>query len=147
MAAQTQTTRRALIGGAGLAGVALMAPAIAAAAVNSADKQIEQHWQERCRAYRAFETDPEVPDDDERAQGYWDRIDAAEIGILNSTSNTQRAAEIALWVAWSHAHPSTAGNPAAVDQGDFAALRAVFRRLDWHEKMMFRALAALRGEA
>jgi len=143
----TQTTRRAMIGGAGLAGVALIMPAIAPAAGNPVDTQIERHWQDRCLAYREFEADPETPDDDARTQAYWGRIDAAEAGILNSTSNTQRAAEIALWVAWSHASPSPAGNYAAVDQGDFAALRAVFPRLDWHEKLMFRALAVLRGEA
>jgi len=145
MVAHTRATRRAVISSGGFASIALIAPVLAAAEPD--EKQLEQHWQDRCRAYREFEADPEAPDDEARTQAYWGRIDAAEAGILNSTSNTPRAAEIALWVAWSHASPSPAGNYAAVDQGDFAALRAVFPRLDWHEKMIFRALAALRREA
>lgn len=141
------TSRRALLGGAGLAMMAVTAPI--ARARRSSGSDIERHWRERCLAYREFETDPDVPDDAERTQDYWDRIDVAEIAILNSPDRTLRAAELRLWVAWSHNGPSHyQGSDAGplVAQGDFAALQMLRPQLDWSEKMLLAAIGNLRGE-
>lgn len=141
-----QTTRRALVGGVALAAVALVGPA--AASMLPTASSIEDHWQARCAAYREFEADPIVLDDNERANDYWDRIDATEIAILNSPDASPRAAELRLWVAWSHCHPSNYGTDAGrlVAQGDVPALRRIRSTLDWHEKMIFAAILNLRGE-
>jgi len=140
-----ETTRRALFGAAGLASVAIVTPAIAA--ITHADTDIERHWHDRARAYREFEADPHVMDDDDAADPYWARIDAAEIAILNSPTSTPRAAEIRLWVAWSHTRSSSvAASDVLVAQGDFAALQNAQPRFDWHEKLIFAAIGNLRGE-
>lgn len=135
------TTRRALVGSVGLAAVALVGPA--AASMLPVASSIEDHWQARCAAYREFEADPIVLDDNERANDYWDRIDATEIAILNSPDASPRAAELRLWVAWSHCDGR---NREGVSQGDVQALRHVHSSLDWHEKMIFAAILTLRGE-
>lgn len=139
-------SRRALIAGAGLAALTTTLPVVAHALPSSFS--IEQHWQARCQAYREFEADPEVPDDNERTNDYWDRIDAAEIAILNSPDTSARAAELRLWVAWSHANPSHAAGRASnfVELGDVSALLRIRSGLDWHEKLIFAAILNLRGE-
>lgn len=134
-------TSAAIVGG----GIALPSEARGA---SPADHAIEQHWRDRARAYREFEADPHVLDDDDAALPYWDRIDAAEVAILAGPSVTARATEIRLWIAWSHSPKSAATRQqdTSVAQGDFAALRTIQPRLDWHEKMLFVAIATLRGE-
>lgn len=139
-AASAAPTRRAMIGGAGLAvlGVAVAATGPAAAS------EIERHWQERAQTYREFDADPVVLYDHESAKPYWARIDAAEEAILASTDSSTRATEIRLWTAWSHTDRELG---TAITQGDTATLRAHFDDLDWHEKLLFSAILALRGEA
>jgi hypothetical protein len=139
----TPTIRRALIGGAGLGGAALIAPAIVATASRPTGVLIERHWQDRCAAYREFDADPDVLDDNERANDYWDRIDVSENAILNSADTSVRAAELRLWVAWSHCDETNRG---AVAQGDVPALLRIHDALDWHEKLIFAAILNLRGE-
>jgi len=104
---------------------------------------IEQHWEDRCAAYREFEADPDVLADNERANDYWDRIDVTEIAILNSLDTSIRAAELRLWVAWSHCDGR---KRPSVSQGDVPALIAIRASLDWHEKLIFGAILNLRGE-
>jgi hypothetical protein len=135
------TTRRDLIAGTGIAAVLAAAPVRARALPTIAN--IEKHWLDRCIAYREFEADPVVLDDNERATDYWDRIDAAEIAILNSPDTSTRAAELRLWVAWSHCDET---KREAVAQGDVPALRRIHSDLDWHEKLLFAAILNLRGE-
>ncbi|WP_375249260.1 hypothetical protein [Sphingomonas sp.] len=135
------TTRRALVGGVGLAAVALVGPAAASKLPKASS--IEGHWQTRCAAYREFEADATVLDDNERANDYWDRIDATEIAILDSPDTSIRAAELRLWIAWSHCDDR---NREGVAQGDVQALRRVHSSLDWHEKLIFAAILNLRGE-
>lgn len=137
----SQPTRRTLIGSAGLTAVVAAVPFAASAVPDPSN--IEQHWQARCTAYREFDADPLVLDDDERANGYWNRIDAAEIAILNSPDTSRRATELRLWVAWSHCDEA---NRTAVAQGDVPTLRRVHASLDWHEKLIFAAILNLRGE-
>lgn len=143
---EINTSRRALIGGAGLAAIMVTAPIVASALPGSAS--IERHWLDRCVAYREFEADPDVLDDNERANDYWDRIDAAEIAILNSPDVTARAAELRLWVAWSHCQPSSHGTDVGplVALGDVSALHRIRDSLDWNEKLIFAAILYLRGE-
>ncbi len=142
----TVTSRRTLIGWVGLAAVA--GTISAAAGAMPAASSIEAHWQDRCRAFREFEADDRVPDDLDLTQAYWDRIDAAEIGILESPDTSARAAELRMWVAWSHADPSHVAGRAcdSVRQGDVSALRRIQRGLDFHEKLIFAAILNLRGE-
>lgn len=135
------TSRRALIGGIGVVAIASTAPF--ATAAQSYSSSIEKHWQDRCTAYREFEADPVVLDDHERANDYWDRIDAAEIAILNSHDKSTRATELRLWLAWSHCDGR---NREGVAQADVQALRRVHSSLDWHEKLIFAAILNLRGE-
>ena len=137
---QTDLSRRTLLGGGGLA---VMAVAVVPAAARAHMPDIERHWQERARAYREFEADPSVLDDELYAKPYWDRIDAAEEAILGSRDTSARATEIRLWTAWSHTDRELAE---AITQGDVAALRARYADFDWHEKLLFTAILALRGE-
>ena len=134
--------KRAPAGDARVATVPLPMSQSAVAAVRGA-VAIEQHWQDRCAAYREFEADPDVLADNERANDYWDRIDVTEIAILNSPDTSIRAAELRLWVAWSHGE---GGNRAAVSQGDVPALIAIRSSMDWQEKLIFAAILNLRGE-
>lgn len=141
------TSAAAYAGGAAIVGGGI-ALAGEAKSATPTDHEIERHWQDRARAYREFEADLYVLDDDDAATPYWDRIDAAEIAILASTSTTPRANEIRLWVAWSHAPSSSAAaGDALVAQGAYTELRSVQRRFDWHEKLIFAAIGNLRGEA
>lgn len=133
-------TRRSIIAGTGIAAV-LAAMPIAAPALPMSN--IEKHWRDRCIAYREFEADPEALNDSERANDYWDRIDAAEVAILNSPDTSNRAAELRMWVAWSHCDET---NRTAVAQADVPALRGIHASLDWHEKLIFAAILHLRGE-
>ena len=135
------TSRRALMGAAGLA---VMAATTVPAAALLPLSEIERHWQQRCRAYREFEADPFVLEDDNRAKSYWARIDAAEIAILESSDSSARATEIRLWTAWSHTDRELAE---AIMQGDVATLRPRYADFDWHEKLLFTAILALRGES
>lgn len=138
--------RRALIGGAGIAAV-IVAGSAAVAAGPAINNELEQHWLNRCAAFREIEADPDCFDQDVSA-AYWARIDAAEIAIVGDRSGTKRAAELQLWVAWSHAGPSCVVGRVSemVQQGDLAALRAIYPGLDWHEKALFAAIANLRAE-
>jgi hypothetical protein len=139
----TFTSRRALIGCAGLAAIGAAIPLAASALL--ANSAIERHWRDRCAAYREFEADPDVLDDEERANAFWDRIEATEVAILNSADVSPRAAELRLWVAWAHTdHGAQLDN--LVAQGDVASLLKVRDHLDWHEKLIFAAILNLRGE-
>lgn len=120
----------------------LFAPLPAVPPVQYAD--IEQAWADRCTTYREFDADPDLLNDHERANDYWDRIDVAENAILSSPAAGIRAAELRLWVAWSHCQPSFSG---AVAQGDALAIQRQHDDLDWHEKLIFAAILDLRGGA
>lgn len=140
------TTRRALLRAVTIAPVALAAPGLATTVtLPRTGGDIERHWQDRCAAYRAFNADDATYTDPDREWAYWDRIDAAEAGILNSPENGARAAEVKLWVAWSH-YPNTGDRDPDIAQGNVPALRAVRDDMDWHEKLIFAAILNLRGE-
>ncbi|MEH3099813.1 hypothetical protein [Sphingomonas adhaesiva] len=134
-------TGRSMVAGTGIAAMLVAVPT--AASSLPAISSIEKHWRDRCIAYREFEADPVALDDTERANDYWDRIDAAEVAILNNPDTSTRAAELRLWVAWSHCDET---NRTAVSQADVPALRGIHASLDWHEKLIFAAILNLRGE-
>lgn len=138
---QIDLSRRTLLGGSG--GLAVMAATAVPTAFRGSVSDIERHWQDRRRAYREFEADPRVLDDDQHASPYWARIEAAEEAILGSRDTGARATEIRLWTAWSHTDRELAE---AITQGDVAALRPRYADFDWHEKLLFTAILALRGE-
>ena len=131
------TSRRSLLTG-GAAAIATSAVCIA-----SAPDSIEYHWQARRQAFQEFEADALVLDDAVTAQNYWDRVDAAEMAILNSPDTSPRATEIRLWVAWWHTDVT---HREAVSQGAVAALLPIRNDLDWEEKLIFAAILNLRGE-
>ena len=139
----SKPSRRALIGGAGLAAVLVASPVVASATPPLSN--IEQQWQSRCQAFLVLANDPD--DDEEKVA--WDRIDAAEVAILHSPDNSTQATELRLWVAWSHADMSRVAGPVSrlVSQGDVPALLSIQPDLDWHEKLLFAAILNLRGEA
>lgn len=142
MAAKT-TTRRALIRGAGIAAALAAAPIVASAM--PLPSTIEAQWQSRCQAFYVLANDP----DDDQEKAAWDRIDAAEIAILNNPGASIRAAELRLWVAFDHVDHSYEAVPErdrAIEQGDVAYLLKIRDNLDWHEKMIFAAILNLRGE-
>lgn len=105
------------------------------------DLPIDQIWQDRCTTFRAFENAP--PMEDESAIAYWDRRNEAEVAILASPDTSARAAEIRLWVAWSHYDET---DRTEVWLGDAAALLPIRDDLDWNEKLLFAAILNLRGE-
>jgi len=142
----TTMTRRAALTGAASASI-IMAAGGAAAMIPTTRDEVERHWQDRCAAFREFEADAQVLDDQEVQDAYWRRIDAAEIAVLASTFRTRRTAELQLWIAWSHYEPSSSTVERLVMQGDYAALARMRAALDWNEKMLFAAITTLRGEA
>lgn len=106
---------------------------------------LERAWQERVKARAEFEADPRSLEDQDVAEAYWARIDAAEEVITADRSGAPRAAEMQVWVAWAWAYPTTAkGIAAMVQQSDFAGLSAVGDQLDQHEKALLGAIANLR---
>lgn len=138
----TDTTRRALLGGAGLASVALIAPAIAATATHGTT--LEQDWQIIRRGRGALEGSTDQAFEDRQ----WAIIDAASYRILAADSRTPRAATIQLLVGMM--------NTASAGQDDQEIERLVLAEdigglvaadeagtLDWHTKFYVRALVTL----
>lgn len=138
------TTRRALLGGAGIAAALAAAPITAAATAAQSDPRLEAlfaDWQ-RCR--NAIENSGDLADDD-ADQPYWDRIDAAEIAILNAPDATPRLATMRLWIALQH---SILGKEAtmAINNVDLAYFLARAETYDWNERHIINAIAALGGQ-
>jgi hypothetical protein len=142
----TTMTRRAALTGAASASI-IMAAGGAAAMIPTTWDEVERHWQDRCAAFREFEADDLAFTDKAREQAYWTRIDAAEIAILATTFRTRRTAELQLWIAWSHYHPSSGAIEKLVTHGVYADLARMRADLDWNERMIFAAISTLRGEA
>lgn len=115
-----------------------------------APRSIEDIWQDLCRAYTAFNADPKW-EDAEVAASYFDRIDKAEMDIVEHPCATRRAAEIRLWIALRYTATSSVSRQGsriahAIEQGDAAPIIAARDELDWQEKLIFAAILNLRGE-
>jgi hypothetical protein len=152
----TQTTRRALIGGAGLAAVAAITPAIAARSTTGNDAELLARWNLRQDTYAQA-----------CARGPWFyaethstelcvKHDAQEIPIVDATAETVRGALAQAWLAWgAQGQVRTEDDhkrAALIHAADFDALADLERRkqLDWDDSTMFaviRSLRALAGEA
>jgi hypothetical protein len=138
------TTRRALMRGAGITAVLAAAPVVASAM--PLPSAIEADWRSRCQAYRILAADP----DDKEKNDALDRIEAAEIAILNNPDTSVRAAELRLWIAFEsvdHSYNAIPERNRAIEQSDVAYLLTIRENLDWHEKMIFAAILNLRGES
>ena len=145
----SEHSRRALLGGAGLALIAGTLPVMATPQPAAADAQIEAAWQRRVEAYAEFQS---LPDDAEPVvDGYrpgerelWDVIDAAEEVIRSRVAKTPRGAMIQLWCVMYH---SVTGRDedAAVTRGDFAALDHADSTLDWNARLTLAAIRSLQA--
>lgn len=91
----TQTTRRALIGGAGLAAVVAMAPAVATVHTQSPGT-VEAAWSEWWSAMEAMSASP-TQEQDGPDSPVWQRIKAAGRTIEEAPDTGPRVAEIRLW--------------------------------------------------
>ena len=145
----SEHSRRALLGGAGLALMAGALPVLTAPPSATRDIEIEAAWQRRVQAYDEFQS---LPDDAEPVvDGYrpgerelWDVIDAAEEVIRSRVAKTPRGAMIQLWCVMYH---SVTGRDedAAVTRGDFAALDHADSTLDWNARLTLAALRSLQA--
>lgn len=145
----SEHSRRAVLGGAGLALVAGTLPVMATPQPAAADAQIEAAWQRRVQAYAEFQS---LPDDAEPVvDGYrpgerelWNVIDAAEEVIRSHVAKTPLGAMIQLWCVMYH---SVTGRDedAAVTRGDFAALDHADSTLDWNARLTLAAIRSLQA--
>lgn len=152
----TQTTRRALIGGAGLAAAVAVVPAIAAhSTITGNDTELLARWNMRQNIYKQV-----------CARGGWfyaethsselcRKHDAQEVPIVNATAQTVRGALAQALLAWdAQGQIVTEGDrkrAALIHAADYEALADLERRqiLDWADSTMFatiRSLRALAGE-
>ena len=153
----TQTTRRALIGGAGLAAAVAVVPAIAARSTASGnDAELLARWNMRQDLYAQA-----------CARGPWfyaethsselcEKHDAQEIPIASTTAQTVQGALAQAWLAWGAQGDVRTEDDhkraALIHSADFAALADLERgkQLDWDDTTMFaliRSLRTLAGEA
>ncbi len=152
----TQTTRRALLGGAGLAAAVAIVPAIAAANTTGNDAELLARWDLRQDIYAQA-----------CARGQWfhaethsgdlcRKHDAQEVPIVSATAETIRGALAQAWLAWDAQGQIVTEDDhkraALIHAADFEALAELERRqiLDWADSTMFaviRSLRALAGEA
>jgi len=153
----TQTTRRALIGGAGFAAAVAAVPAIAArSTITGNDAELLARWDMRQDLYAQA-----------CARGPWFyaethsselcvKHDAQEIPITSATAETVRGALAQAWLAWDAQGDVRTEDDrklaALIHSADFTALADLERRkqLDWDDTTMFaviRSLRTLAGEA
>lgn len=155
--ATNTTTRRALIGGAGLAAAVAVIPANAARSTTTGnDAELLARWNMRQDIYAQA-----------CARGPWFyaethsselcvKHDAQEVPIVNATAETFRGALAQAWLAWGAQGDVRTEDDhkraALIHAADFSALADMERRkeLDWDDSTMFaviRSLRTLAGEA
>lgn len=152
----TQTTRRALLGGAGLAAAVAIVPAIAASTTTGNDAELLARWNMRQDLYaQACARGPWFYAET-RSRELCVKHDAQEIPITSATAETVRGALAQAWLAWdAQGDVRTEADrklAALIHSADFAALADLERRkqLDWDDTTMFaviRSLRTLAGEA
>lgn len=152
------TTRRALIGGSGLAAVVAITPAIAApsATVASKDTELLRHWEGRQRSYAQIVANGSYYTGELHSPEATRRHDAHEVPIVAATATTARGALAQAWLAWDAQGQIRSEDDrnryALIHAADFDALADLERRkeLDWDDSTMFaviRSLRTLAGEA
>lgn len=144
-----QHSRRALLGGAGLALVAGTLPVMAAQPQAVGDAQIEAAWQRRVQAYAAYNALP--ADAGPVVNGFrpgeselWKVIDEAEEVIRSSIATTPRGAMLQLWCAMYH-NITGREDDEALTRADFAALDRADGKLDWNARLTLSALRSLQA--
>ena len=139
----TSLSRRAIIGGVGLAAVACASlPTKAVSPTASPDYAIEAAWERRQTAYAAYQD----ADDLNEEQRFWSVVDEAEEVIRSSIALTGRGVLIQLWCSLYHSTAClSAKQDAVVTRGDFDALDAEDGALDWSARMMLAAMRSLKA--
>ncbi len=153
----TTTTRRTLIGGAGLAAVATAAPAIAAATpIAAADGDLLAHWEGRQQSYAQMMADGTYYDAVSLAPALMDVHDNHEIAAMKAKACTPQGALAQAWIAWEAQgtvwRDEDRARNALIHAADFDALEHLERdrELDWDDSVMLgliRSLRALTGVA
>lgn len=133
------TTRRAMLGGAGAVAVLMAAPAIAASAASPLRTVFEQ-WRCTLRAIN----DPATTEQQEAA--LWADLDAAEYAIINAADATPEVARFRLWLALEHMTTDRADGDATAS-GDLHHFLRTSAVRDWHVRLTINAIAALEGQA
>lgn len=153
----TQTTRRALIGGAGLAAAVAVVPAIAArSTANGNDAELLARWNMRQDFYgQACARGPWFYAETHSSE-LCAKHDAQEVPIVNATAETIRGALAQAWLAWDAQGDIRTEDDrklaALIHSADFAALADLERRklMEWDDCTMLaliRSLRTLAGEA
>lgn len=139
----TSPTRRAIIGGVGLAAITCAAlPTKAGSPTASPDYVIEAAWERRQTAYAAFK----VVDDLSEEQRLWAVVDTAEEIIRSTNALTPKGVLIQLWCALYHSTAALSQEQDdAVTRGDLDAVDAEDRALDWNARLMVAAMRSLKA--
>ncbi len=153
----TQTTRRALIGGAGLAAVVALAPAVAAVRpTQGRDAELLAHWEGRQRCYRQMMAAGTYYDACSLSPALVTEHDRHETQIVEATAYTAQGLLAQAWIAWEAQGTVFREDDRArhelIHAADFNALEAIERRqeLDWNDVAMLaviRGLRTLAGQA
>lgn len=153
----TQTTRRALIGGAGLAAVVALATAVAAVQpARGKDADLLAHWEGRQRCYRQMMADGTYYDAQRLAGALVAEHDHHETQIVETKAYTAEGLLAQAWIAWESQgtmfHEVDRARHELIHAADFDALEAIGRRreLDWDDVAMLaviRGLRTLAGQA
>ena len=143
MTVSTDTTRRALLGGAGLLASAVVIGATATAAEPHADlERLFAAWQASITRINDLNISL-TPAEDE---ALWAVVDNAEEAIRASAAKSPRIAEMRLWIALQHMTTSYADSAACCSE-NLAALLANEVERDWEQRVAISALRALVREA
>ena len=145
---QLTTTRRSLLASA--PAVAALAAIPAAVLAHDADATIKAAWQRRQAAYAAYKAEPtdqpvepgEIETPEEKR--LWAIIDEAEETIRSARAVTLEGVTIQLWVSLYHSVTHTDQDD-AITRGDFAAVEALDRELDWNVRLALAAMRSLRS--
>ena len=152
----TQTSRRALIGGVGIAAAVALAPEIAARSATGKDAELLARWGVRQNTYLRIVAKGPYFTAETHSPELSHLHDAQEMPIVSMTAQTIRGALAQAWLAWDAQgqvrHEDDRKRYGLIHAADFDALADMERRkeLDWDDSTMFaviRSLRALAGEA
>lgn len=141
---ETQTTRRALLGGAGLVAATAIVPAIAATRIRPSNT-VEAAWAEYWAAMDAMNAATEA-ESENGDSAVWQRIGAAGRAIEEAPDTGPRVAEIRLWfyLTWVI---TTQDEWDAIRREDIAWLSEHRNSDEYADRIAVAAIKALRTEA
>jgi hypothetical protein len=153
----TQTTRRALIGGAGLAAVVAVAPRVARGQpARGKDADLLAHWEARQRLYAQLIAAGAYYDPTGSAKAQADEHDIHETKVIEAQAFTPEGLLAQAWVAWEAQGTCFADDDRArhhlIHAADFDTLNDMDQRkeLDWDDVTqlaVIRGLRTLAGKA